>query len=100
MITELIYEAGLVLTGYVLAYKTHSIEKKFRKSKELIFFMYNISLSGIVFVLVLFMAYIEHDESYMIQGMGVLWGTTISIIVNLLILSCFKNPKKTSSHMK
>ena len=37
MTTQCIYEAGLVLTGYVLAYKTHSIEKKFRKSKQLIF---------------------------------------------------------------
>ena len=33
MITELIYEAGLVLDGCVLAYKTYHIDKKFSKSK-------------------------------------------------------------------
>ena len=70
MITELIYEAGIVLAGYVLAYKTHRIDKKFSESKQLIFAMYKIDLSGIIFVLVIVMASIEPDASYMLQEVG------------------------------
>ena len=78
MITELIYEAGIVLAGYVLAYKTHRIDKKFSESKQLIFAMYKIDLSGIIFVLVIVMASIEPDASYMLHEVGVFWGITIS----------------------
>ena len=38
----------------------------------------NIALAGIVFVLVIVMAYIEPDASYMLQEVGVFWGITIS----------------------
>ena len=37
MISEIIYEAEIVLDGCVLAYKTHHIDKKFSESKQLIF---------------------------------------------------------------
>ena len=38
----------------------------------------NISLAGIVFVIVIVMSYIEPDASYMLQEVGVFWGTTFS----------------------
>jgi len=99
MITELIYEAGLVLAGCVLAYKTHHIDKKFSESKQLIFAMYNIALAGIVFVLVIVMADIEPDASYMLQAVGVFWGTTISacaIVIPSLIEA--SNDKKNRAN--
>ena len=44
IITELLYESGLVLDGCVLAYKTHHIDKKVSDSKQPIFAMYNFYL--------------------------------------------------------
>ena len=95
MIPVIIYEAGLVLAGCVLAYKTYHIDKQFSESKQLIFAMYNIALAGIVFVLVIVMAEIEPDASYMLQALGVFWGTAISacaIVIPSLIKA--SNDKK------
>ena len=78
MITELLYKAGRVLAGCVIAYKTYQIDEKFSESKKLIFAMYNIALSGTVFFLMIVVSDIEPDASYMLQAVGVLWGTTIS----------------------
>ena len=48
--------------------------------------MYNIYLAGIVLVIFFVMADIDTYESYIIQEVGVFWGTTISKIINSFIL--------------
>ena len=61
--------------------------------------MYNIALAGIVFVLVIVMADIEPDASYMLQAVGVFWGTTISacaIVIPSLIEA--SNDKKNRAN--
>ena len=86
MITELIYEAGLVMTGCIREYKTHNIDNKFSKSKQLIFanVQYLPCWHRLSYFFV--MADIDTYESYIIQEVGVFWGTTISKIINSFIL--------------
>lgn len=45
-IVEVIYEAGLVCIGCILAYQTRHLDKRFGGSKSLIFAMHNIALVG------------------------------------------------------
>ena len=54
----------------------------------------NIALADIVFVLVIVMAYIEPDASYMLQAVGVFWCTTFSacaIVIPSMIEASNKN---------
>ena len=62
----------------------------------------NIALAGIVFVLVIVMAYIEPYASYILQAVGVFWCTTFSAcaIVIPSLIEAANNNKEESEHGK
>ena len=78
LITELIFEAGMVLIGCILAYMTRNMDSKFGEAKQLIFAMYNIALVGVIIVLVVSLAGLDSSARRVLQAVGVFWGTVVS----------------------
>eukprot|EP00538_Stauroneis_constricta_P000553 CAMPEP_0119572284 /NCGR_PEP_ID=MMETSP1352-20130426/44544_1 /TAXON_ID=265584 /ORGANISM="Stauroneis constricta, Strain CCMP1120" /LENGTH=998 /DNA_ID=CAMNT_0007621969 /DNA_START=74 /DNA_END=3067 /DNA_ORIENTATION=+ len=77
-ITIVVYEAGFVFSGCILAYLTRDLHDDFGESKQLIFAMYNIALVGIITVVVLRVADLSGNAQSLMQAVGVLWGTGFS----------------------
>lgn len=77
-ITELIYEAGLIVAGCYLAYLTRNVDERFGEAKQLIFSMYNIAFIGVVFLIVVNVATITPAGKNVLQAVAVLWGTVFS----------------------
>mmetsp|Transcript_11109 Transcript_11109/g.16243 ORF Transcript_11109/g.16243 Transcript_11109/m.16243 type:complete len:785 (-) Transcript_11109:179-2533(-) len=77
-ITEIVFEAGLIVIGCYLAFKTRNMNDNFGESKQLIFAMYNIALVSVVFLLLSILADLEQGDKKMLQAVGVFWGTTVS----------------------
>ena len=65
--------------------------------------MYKIDLAGIIFVLVIVMAYIEPYARYMFQAVGVFWGITFSacaiVIPSLIEASNDKNNRSNQGRV-
>ena len=78
LIVEVVFEAGVVLVGCILAYMTRNLDSKFGEAKQLIFAMYNIALVGVIILLVINLTQMSSDGSSVLQAVGVFWGTVIS----------------------
>jgi uncharacterized membrane protein len=77
-IIQIVFEAGLILVGCVLAYMTRNLNSDFGESKQLIFAMYNIALVFTIIVIVVNIADIDSNGSKMLQAIGVFWGSVFS----------------------
>jgi hypothetical protein len=78
LITVLIFEAGFVLAGCYLAYKTRNLDEDFGEAKQLMFAMYNIAFVGGIIVLVVNVADMDGNGQSVLQAVGVWWGTVFS----------------------
>jgi hypothetical protein len=78
LITVLIFEAGFVLAGCYLAYKTRNLGDDFGEAKQLMFAMYNIAFVGGMIVLVVNVADMDGNGQSVLQAVGVWWGTVFS----------------------
>jgi hypothetical protein len=78
LITILIFEAGFVLAGCYLAYKTRNLGDDFGEAKQLMFAMYNIAFVGGIIVLVMNVADMDGNGQSVLQAIGVWWGTVFS----------------------
>jgi hypothetical protein len=77
-ITVLIFEAGFVLVGCYLAYKTRNLGDDFGEATQLVFAMYNIAFVGGIIVLVVNVADMDGNGQSVLQAVGVWWGTVFS----------------------
>jgi hypothetical protein len=78
LITVLIFEAGFVLVGCYLAYKTRNLGDDFGEATQLMFAMYNIAFVGVIIVLVVNVADMDRNGRSVLQAVGVWWGTVFS----------------------
>lgn len=77
-VVEIIYEAGLVLTGCILSFQTRHMDARFGESKQLIFSMYTWGLVGFAFLVVAAVAEITPNGVSLLQGVGTFWVTAFS----------------------
>ena len=77
-VVEIIYEAGLVLTGCILSFQTRHMDARFGESKQLIFSMYTWGLVGFAFLVVAAVAEITPNGVSLLQGVGTFWVTVFS----------------------
>ena len=78
-ILEVIFEAGLVLIGCVLAYITRNLDSQFGdEAKQLMFSMYNIAFIGIITIVIVYTMDIDTSGQIVLQSIGVFWGTVFS----------------------
>jgi 7 transmembrane sweet-taste receptor of 3 GCPR len=77
-IVEIVFEAGLVVAGCVLAYLQRNMDDKFGETKQMLVAMYNIALVGIVLLIVINVADIDGAGAKMLQAIGILWGSVLS----------------------
>jgi hypothetical protein len=77
-IVQVVYEAGVVLVGCILAYLTRNMDSNFGESKQLIFAMYNIALISTVIVIVISVTDMDENGKSVLQAIGVFWGTVFS----------------------
>lgn len=77
-IVEIVFEAGLVLIGCVLAYITRNMDAQFGEAKQLMFSMYNIAFIGIITTVVVFTMDIDATGQIILKCIGVFWGTVFS----------------------
>jgi len=77
-VVEIIYEAGLVLTGCILSFQTRHMDPRFGESKQLIFSMYTWGLVGFSFLVVAAVAEITPNGASLLQGVGTFWVTVFS----------------------
>jgi hypothetical protein len=78
LITVCIFEAGFVLAGCCLAYKTRNLDEYFGEAKQLMFAMYNIAFVGGIIVLVVNVADMDGNGQSVLHAVGVWWGTVFS----------------------
>mmetsp|Transcript_20067 Transcript_20067/g.43780 ORF Transcript_20067/g.43780 Transcript_20067/m.43780 type:complete len:771 (-) Transcript_20067:110-2422(-) len=78
LITELVYEGGLVFMGCVLAFKTRHLKGGFGEAKQLIIAMYNIALVGSVVLIVINVMDNGQAARRTLIAVGILWGTVFS----------------------
>jgi hypothetical protein len=78
LINVLIFEAGFVLAGCYLAYKTRNLDEDFGEAKQLMFAMYNIAFVGGIIVLVVNVADMDGNSQSILQAFSVWWGTVFS----------------------
>ena len=101
-ITELIYEAGLIVAGCYLAYLTRNVDERFGEAKQLIFSMYNIAFIGVVFLIVDNVATITPAGKNVLQAVAVLWGTVFSsaafVIPRLISVRRAKDKRPNNIH--
>jgi len=77
-IIQLVFDAGIVFAGCVLAYLTRNMKDDFGEAKQLIFAMYNIAFVGVIVVVVTKVADLASSGEKLLQALGVLWGTVFS----------------------
>ena len=77
-ILQIVFEAGMVATGCVLAYMQRNMDDRFGESKHLLVAMYNIALVSVILLIVISVADLEGSATKMLQAIGVLWGSVLS----------------------
>jgi len=80
LITELIFEGGLLLLGCILAFKTRNMKGDFGEAKQLIIAMYGIAVVGSVVVIVsnaMGEAQGQANKRFL-YAVGIFWGTVFS----------------------
>jgi len=78
MIVELIFEGGLLLIGCYLAWKTRNLNKDFGEARQMVAAMYNIGFVALMILLVSIFMSVEEIGKYVLQTIGILWGTVFS----------------------
>lgn len=78
MITQIIFEGGLVLIGCVLAFQTRNLGSALGEAKQLIFAMYNVALCAVIVLLMGSTMGIDQKSVYVIMTVGVFWSTVFS----------------------
>lgn len=78
MITQVIFEGGLVLVGCVLAFKTRNLGSTLGEAKQLLFAMYNVAFVALIVLLMGKYLNIDQKSVYVIMTMGTFWATVFS----------------------
>jgi len=80
-ITQIAFDAVLVLIGCYLAYETRKLDPRFGEAKQLAFAMYNIAFTGIVLMLIMGLVEMDQTIRLFLQAIGVAWGTMFNSAV-------------------
>lgn len=97
-IVMMVFEAGLLLIGCVLAYVTRNLDTQFGEAKQLMFSMYNISFIGIITTIIIYTMNIDATGQIILTAIGIFWGTFFSSAAFVLPrLLRVKEEKKMSS---
>jgi hypothetical protein len=83
-LTETIYQSTLIFIGCVLSFKSRNLDTRFGESKQLLFGMYNIAVTGICFILLETCVDVTPSALSMFRAIGVLWGTVLTCAVFVL----------------
>jgi len=78
MITQVLFEGGLVLVGCILAFKTRSLSSSLGEAKQLGFAMYNVGLVAIIVMLMGSFLDVDQKTVYVIMTAGTFWATVFS----------------------
>lgn len=78
MITQVLFEGGLVLVGCILAFKTRSLCSSLGEAKQLGFAMYNVGLVAIIVMLMGSFLDVDQKTVYVIMTAGTFWATVFS----------------------
>ena len=78
VITEVIFETILLITGCVLAFRTRKLNDQFGESKQLIFSIYNIAFVALILIFILQVVGLDGNERSLLLATGILWGTLCS----------------------
>jgi 7 transmembrane sweet-taste receptor of 3 GCPR len=97
-----IYEAGLILTGCILAYVTRNLDAQFGEAKQLMFSMYNIAFIGIITAIVIFTMEIDATGEVVLKAIAIFWATVFSSAAFVLpkLLRVSEERKHTNSILK
>eukprot|EP00529_Nitzschia_sp_RCC80_P004436 CAMPEP_0113476612 /NCGR_PEP_ID=MMETSP0014_2-20120614/19762_1 /TAXON_ID=2857 /ORGANISM="Nitzschia sp." /LENGTH=937 /DNA_ID=CAMNT_0000369641 /DNA_START=399 /DNA_END=3213 /DNA_ORIENTATION=+ /assembly_acc=CAM_ASM_000159 len=77
-ITQITYDAGLVLTGCILSYLSRNVPSQYGETKELLFGMYNIAFTGLCFVVLTLALDATQSSEYSFRAVAVCWGTVVT----------------------
>mmetsp|Transcript_45458 Transcript_45458/g.110584 ORF Transcript_45458/g.110584 Transcript_45458/m.110584 type:complete len:975 (+) Transcript_45458:424-3348(+) len=83
-ITQITYDAGLVLTGCILSYLSRNVPSQYGETKELLFGMYNIAFTGLCFVVLTLALDATQSSEYSFRAVAVCWGTVVTSAVFVL----------------
>ena len=83
-ITQITYDAGLVLTGCILAYLSRNVPSQYGETKELLFGMYNIAFTGLCFVVLTLALDSTQSSEYSFRAVAVCWGSVVTSAVFVL----------------
>jgi len=78
LITEAVYEVGLVVAGCILAYLTRNMKEDFGEAMQLIFAMYNIAFVGVILVIITQITNLDTNGTSVLWTIGLFWGTVFS----------------------
>jgi len=101
LITEVVYEAGLIAFGCVLAYLTRDMQDALGEARQLIFSMYNIAFVGLILLIITQIANLEESGVSILQTIGVFWGTLFSssvFVIPRLVQIRQRESLRISSH--
>jgi hypothetical protein len=82
--TEILYKSFLILIGCVLSFLGRNLDKRFGESKQLLFGMYNIAVTGLCFILLVSFVDVTPSALAMFRAIGVLWATVLTCAVFVL----------------
>jgi hypothetical protein len=97
--TDTAFKATIVATGCVLSYLSRNLDHRFGESKQLLFAMYNIALTGICLVLLISFVDSSPEAFYMFRALGVFWGTTFTSAAFVIprVMDVVEEPQRQKS---
>ncbi|CAB9499784.1 two-component hybrid sensor and regulator [Seminavis robusta] len=78
MVIMTLFEAGLIVTGCILAYVTRNLDAQFGEAKQLMFSMYNIGFIGIITTIIIYTMDIDATGEVVLLSIAVFWATVFS----------------------
>jgi hypothetical protein len=76
--TDTIYHGLIVLLGCVLSFLTRNIDERYGEARQLLFGMYNVAITGIIFVSLNVTSVASPEALRIIRSIGIFWVTTVS----------------------
>jgi 7 transmembrane sweet-taste receptor of 3 GCPR len=84
LITQGLYSSCLVALGCFLAFLTRNLDAKFGEAKQLLYGMYNITFTGLCFILLLAFADVTPEALHTFRAVAIFWGTVLTCAVFVL----------------
>jgi len=78
LITQSLFEGGLVFVGCLLAFKTRNLCSTLGEAKQLGFAMYNVGLVAVIVMLMGSFLHVDQKTVYVIMTVGTFWATVFS----------------------